>query len=183
MRGLPDWVLKYQTKGTQAVRIGSGYYLYKITSKWNPIKKKSDKITEKYLGTITPDGVRKSKHERIKESMKNIAVKEFGATWFIHENNKDIMELLRTIYPDTWKEIFIFSIFRLLYNSPIKNLLDHYSSSYISETITNAHLSPKRIGKLLGELGKERENKDISQPFYIWYRIRCNRSHTYFFFF
>jgi hypothetical protein len=76
MKKLPDWVLRYQTKGTQAVQIGNSYYLYKITSKWNPTKKRADKITEKYLGTITREGVIPSKHERILESMKNITTKE-----------------------------------------------------------------------------------------------------------
>jgi len=157
MKDTPYWVTIYKEKGTEVKKIGNNYYLYKITSKWNPIKKRPDKITEKYLGTITSDGVRKSKHERIIESMKNITTKEFGATWFILENNKDITELLRTLYPHAWREIIVFSVFRLLYNSPIKNLLDYYSTSFISETINNAHMSPKRIGNLLGELGKERE--------------------------
>lgn len=157
MKKIPDWALKYKTKGTQIVQIGSGYYLYKITSKWNPAKKRPDKINEKYLGKVTPEGLIKSKHERIIDSLKNITIKEFGATWFILENNKDIIELLKTIYPHTWREILVFSVFRLLYNSPIKNLLDYYSNSFLSETIENAHMSSKRIGTLLVELGKERE--------------------------
>lgn len=157
MTKIPDWVLKYQTKGTQAVRIGNRYYLYKITSKWSPAKKRAIKITEKYLGRITPEGLIKPRHERISESMKNISVKEFGATWFILESNKDIIEHLRILYPYEWREILVFSVFRLLYNSPIKNLLDHYLTSYISETINNAQMSSKRIGNLLHEIGRERE--------------------------
>jgi hypothetical protein len=90
MKDIPYWVAKHKGKGTEVKKIGDNYYLYKITSKWNPIKKRADKITEKYLGTITPDGLIKSKHERIIDSMKNITTKEFGATWFILENNKDI---------------------------------------------------------------------------------------------
>lgn len=157
MEKLPEWVLQYKTKGTQVIQIGKGYYLYEVTSKWNPIKKRADKITEKYLGKITQEGVIKSRHERIIDSMKDITIKEFGATHFLLENNKDIMELLKILYPYTWKEILLFSIFRLLYNSPIKNILDYYSTSFISEIVDNAHMSQKRIGNLLGELGKERE--------------------------
>ncbi|MEW5759332.1 MAG: hypothetical protein AB1779_01030 [Candidatus Thermoplasmatota archaeon] len=89
--------------------------------------------------------------------MKNITIKEFGATWFIIENNKEIIELLKTIYPYDWREILVFSMFRLLHNSPIKNLLGYYLNSFVSETIDNAHMSSKRIANLLGDIGKERE--------------------------
>jgi len=156
MTELPDWVLKHQTKGTQAVRIGKGYYLYKITSQWDPIKKRPKKITEKYLGVITPEGVIPSKHERVLQSMTSITTKEFGASWFVLENNKDIVETLKVLYPHTWKELLVFSLFRLLYNSPIKNIQLHYTTSFTSEVINNAHVSPKKIGDLLGEIGKER---------------------------
>ena len=70
MKDIPDWVAKHKRKNTEVKRIGKNYYLYKITSKWNPIKKRPEKITEKYLGVITPEGVISSKHERIIESMK-----------------------------------------------------------------------------------------------------------------
>lgn len=75
MAKLPKWVLKHQRKGTQAVQIGNGYYLYKISSRWNPKKKRADKITDKYLGAITREGVVKPKHERVLEDLKNIPVK------------------------------------------------------------------------------------------------------------
>jgi transposase len=154
---MPKWVLKYQTVGTQAVKIGNNYYLYKVTSKWNPRKGRSQKITEKYLGKITSEGVIKSKHERIKETLKNITVKEYGATHFIIENNRDIIDLLKNIYPEVWKEIFIFSTFRLIHSSPIKSIQEHYSTSYISEIFKNTSLSPKLISNLLEQIGKERE--------------------------
>jgi transposase len=153
---LPEWVLKHKEKGTEIHAKKSGYYLYKITSRRDPVKKRPKKITEKYLGVITPEGVIKSKHERILEGMKNITTKEFGASWFVLEHNKDIVETLKVLYPHSWKEILVFSLFRLLYNSPIKNIQLHYTTSFVSETIHNAHVSPKKIGDLLGELGKER---------------------------
>lgn len=153
----PKWVEKYKKEGTEIHKRESYYYLYKVTSRWDSTKRRARKITERYLGKITPDGLIKPKHERILESMKNITVKEFGATSFILENNKDIIDNLKLHYSQDWKEILAFSVFRLLYNSPIKNLQDHYITSYLSETIEDAHLSPKKIGNLLKELGKERE--------------------------
>ncbi|MEA1874856.1 MAG: hypothetical protein U9N51_10590 [Bacteroidota bacterium] len=49
----PEWTLKYKEKGTELRFINKTYYLYKITSKWNPEKKRSQKITLGLLGKIT----------------------------------------------------------------------------------------------------------------------------------
>ena len=161
MAKLPEWVLKHQKKGTQAVQIGNGYYLYKIKSVWDPKRGRSRKVTEKYLGTIKPEGLRKSRHERLKESMKNISVKEFGATEFLLKTNDEIVEKLKEIYPFAWKEILVFSIFRILHNTPIKNLRMYYTDSFLSEKISGARCSPKTISSILKDIGREREKTKI----------------------
>jgi transposase len=156
MTELPDWVLKHKPKGTQVSKIGNNYYLYQIKSEWDPGKKRARKITEKYLGKVTPEGLIKPKRERVLESLNNISVKEFGATNQLLKMNEGIKEKLKEIYPDKWKELLVFSIFRLLYYTPIKNLQMHYTTSFISEILPGAHLSPKTIGNLLRDVGKER---------------------------
>ena len=60
------------------------------------------------------------------KSLNNISVKEFGATNFLLDANDDIKERFKEIYPDKWRELFIFSVFRLLYNTLIKNLQAYY---------------------------------------------------------
>lgn len=35
----PEWALKYKTKGTELRLIRGTYYLYEVSSKWNPHKK------------------------------------------------------------------------------------------------------------------------------------------------
>jgi transposase len=157
----PDWVLKHKQKGTEIRNIKNNYYLYKVTSVWDKEKKRPKKITEKYLGTITPEGLIKSKEERLKDSLNKISVKEFGATNLLLDMNKDIQASLAEIYPGKWKELFLFSIFRLLYNSPIKNLQTYYTTSYLSEILSGAHLSTKTIGNLLRDVGKQREKIKI----------------------
>jgi len=153
----PGWVLKYKKKGTEIRKFGDNYYLYKIKSVWDKDKKRPKKITERYLGKITRDGFIKPKTERLVESIESISVKEFGATCFLLGMNKNIEEKLKEVFPVRWKEIFVFAVFRFLYNSPIKNLQTYYEGSFLSETLPGAHLSPKPIGRLLGELGRERE--------------------------
>jgi hypothetical protein len=66
--GYPDWVLKNKTKGTEIRKIGNNYYLYEIRSKWDKEKKRARKITEKFLGKITEDGIIKPRHQRMAEA-------------------------------------------------------------------------------------------------------------------
>ena len=51
----PDWVLKHKTKGTELRKIRDKYYLYKVTSKWDPKKKKAKKVTLGQVGTISEE--------------------------------------------------------------------------------------------------------------------------------
>ncbi len=157
----PDWVLKQKRKGTEVRKIGNNFYLYKVTCVWDKEKKRARKITEKFLGTITQDGLIKPKKERLIESIDKVSVKEFGAANFVLDLNEDIKESLKGIYPDKWKELFLFSVFRLLYNTPIKNLQTYYAMSFLSETLPGAYLSPKKVGNLLREIGKERETINV----------------------
>ncbi len=155
--GHPDWVLKHKTKGTEIRKLGKYYYLYKIRSEYNKEKKRAKKITEKFLGKITEEGLVKPKHERIIESQKNINVKEFGASRFISNESKDIIHNLKETFPDKWKEIFTFAVFRFFYSSPIKNIQDHYQTSYLSDIITDAKVSPKTFGNMLHTIGQQRQ--------------------------
>lgn len=37
----PNWVLKFKQKGTLVMRRGDEYYLYRVSSKWNLERKRS----------------------------------------------------------------------------------------------------------------------------------------------
>jgi len=155
--GHPDWVLKHKTKGTEIRKLGKYYYLYKIRSEYDKDKKRAKKITEKFLGKITEEGLIKPKHERIIDTHKNISVKEFGASRFMSNESQDIIQNLKETFPDTWKELFTFALFRFFYSSPIKNVQDHYQTSYLSDIIPDAKVSPKTLGNLLHTIGQERQ--------------------------
>jgi transposase len=158
---LPKWVLKHKKKGTEVRYFNGRYYLYRISSRWDPEKKRARKITEKFLGRITEDGLIKPRHERMKDIIRNVSVKEFGATAFLLEACGDIVDALKREYPAEWKRLFAFSAFRLMHRSPMKNMLAHYSSSYLSETLGGAALSPKAVSGLLREIGKDRERMKL----------------------
>lgn len=152
----PDWVLKHKVKGTEIRKTGNNYYLYKIRSEWDKDKKRAKKITEKYLGKITEDGIIKPKHERMATIQKNVSVKEFGGSQIINAQSQDIVQNLKESFPDFWKEIFTFAIFRFFYTSPIKNVQHHYHVSHLSNIISGAKVSPKTLSKMLNEIGQQR---------------------------
>lgn len=152
----PDWVLKYKAKGTEIRKLGNHYYLYKIRSEWDKDKKRAKKITEKFLGKITEEGLIKPKHERIIESHKNISVKEYGASRFITNESEDIIQNLKEIFPNTWKELFTFAVFRFFSTSPLKNVHDHYQGSCLSDIMPDAKVSPKTLSNMLHTIGQQR---------------------------
>lgn len=157
MGELPDWVRKHKVKGTEIKRSGDSFYLYEMSSKWNPAKKRSDKISGKYLGTITPAGLLKPKHERVLDELKDICVKEFGASSFIGHLCPDIIDLLKKYFPNDWNEIASFSIIRLFHSSPLKNVIHHYGGSHLSDMFQDANVSPKSLSNLLYSIGTRRE--------------------------
>ena len=154
----PDWVVKYKTKGTAIEKRRDKYYLTKIRSQWDPKKGRAKKITEKYLGAITPQGLIPPKHERILQSITtgNITVKEYGATQYILDNNKSLTDLLKHHYPGSWEQILSLAIFRLIYNTTLKNAEFYYLTSYLSETVPQVDLSNRSIGEFIRTLGVDK---------------------------
>lgn len=153
---LPDWVARYKEKGTQVVKINNHYYLYKVKSVWDARKGRARKVTERYLGKVTPEGLIKPKHERVIEGLKDITVKEFGASGFVCEIASDVFELLRKHYPAEWKEMAVFAVVRLFHSSPLKNVIHYYATSHLSDIFLGATVSPKSLSSLLRFLGERR---------------------------
>ena len=78
----PEWALAHKRKGTELRLLNGKYYLYQVTSKWNPEKKRSMKITEKFLGRITEtEGFIESEKARLRRQqvqIERVQVKEYG---------------------------------------------------------------------------------------------------------
>ena len=110
MADIPDWALKYREKGTEIRYLNGQYYLYRVTSKYDPAIKRSRKITLEYLGKITPDGLLKPKAVRVMDELQYITNREYGASSFILSECSDTIDLLKTHFPDEWKEIAVCSI-------------------------------------------------------------------------
>ena len=150
----PKWALKYKRKGTAIHKIGNNYYLYEIASKWDPEIGRAKKITKGYLGVIRQDGIKEPRYR----SNRPTTIKEYGASLFLMEDNRKIIEKLKEYFFDCWKEIFILSVFRLMYQSPLKHMQLHYLDSWLCQEMPDARLSKDSLGQLLETIGAQRES-------------------------
>jgi len=160
MKTHPDWALKHKKKGTELRFLGGRYYLYEVTSKWNPEKRRSQKITGKLLGKITQaDGFIASDKDKLRNkslSISTVTIKEFGMSTLIEGMMSDYRELLKKHFPTLWQTLLSLAYGRLLYQSPLKNMGFHYHHSFLSELYKDVSLSPKDLGFILRSLGESR---------------------------
>ena len=159
----PDWVLKHKKPKTEIRKIKNNYYLYEVSSKWDPQKKRAKKITGKILGKITPQGFVESHKRRLekqvnKGDIQSVSVKEFGVTAFILEYLSPITDPLKILFKDDWQLLMALAYTRLLFHAPIKNMPFHFSNSFLSEEFKYLSLTDKKISNFLRNLGLQREN-------------------------
>jgi transposase len=158
----PQWALKHKKKGTELRLINGTYYLYEITSKWNPEKKRSQKITLGLLGKITEsEGFVESEKLKLKKGQNisdNITIKEYGLSSFIENNLREYTDLIKKHFPQHWKFIIASAYARLAFQSPLKNYQYHYSKSFLSESYSNIGLSSSMIAKKMREIGNSRQD-------------------------
>ena len=157
----PDWALACKRKGTELRLINGRYYLYEATSKWDPVKKRSKKVTGRLLGTITEaNGFVESDKARLRKQqlkVERVQVKEYGITSAINTLFDDTVNALKEHFPDSWQQLLCLAYGRLVYQSPLKNMAFHYSLSYLSEQFSDVDLSSKSLSCFLRQLGEDRQ--------------------------
>lgn len=157
----PQWALKHKRKGTELRLINDNYYLYEITSKWNPQKKRSEKITLGILGKISQEhGFVESEKRKLRKQQnisEDISVKEYGLSSFIEYHSGEYIELLQKHLPKHWKFIIAAAYVRLAYQSPMKNYQYHFSKSFLSENYTKVGLSSSMVAQKMREIGGNRQ--------------------------
>ncbi len=121
----PDWVEKYRTKGKAINNVNGKYYLYEVHSKRIKGTSKVKKITDKYLGRITEDGLIQPK-SKVKG---DVIIKEYGIYAALFSINKTTMKSIIKDFPNEYKVIITISLIQAIY----QNLtLTHYHNSYMS---------------------------------------------------
>jgi len=159
----PDWVLKHKQKNTEIRNIRGRYYLYKITSKWDPSKKRTKKVTLGMLGVITeqdgfiPKGVtKKGRPPKFKAPM-ILSTKEYGATFLLQTLAPDIIDALKECFPNDWENLLVLSLNRLLYQAPLKRCEFLFEESFLSETFKKVDLRKNTLTALIQDIGSDRQ--------------------------
>jgi hypothetical protein len=156
----PEWALAHKTKGTELRRINGHYYLYKVSSKWCPEKKRARKITGALLGSITEAGgfVESDKNRLRKQQFLagNVQVKEYGVAAAVETVFAETTSKLKTFFPNDWQRLVCLAYGRLVHQAPLKNMAHLHALSWLSETCPNACLSPASISRFLRDIGRDR---------------------------
>ena len=146
----PEWVKKYKTKVVEIRKSGDRYYAYEMTSKWNREKKRADKITGKYLGVVTYDGIVKTR------SMGMVRLDhEYGNIALLHGiAEKTMIPVLKEIYPTMWERIISYVMLRNIQPLPMKSVHYLYERTYLCR-IMDESMSPDSLSRMLSSLPED----------------------------
>ena len=150
MSVLPDWVKQYKAKGVEIRVSGNRYYAYEMTSRWNKEKKRADKVTGKYLGVVTNDGIVKTRSMGLVRSDY-----EYGNIALLYGiASKTIIPILREIYPTMWERIVSYAILRNIQPLPMKSVHYLYEKTYLCR-IMDEIMSPDSLSRMLSSLPED----------------------------
>ena len=150
MVDLPEWVKKYKTKGIEIRKSGDRYYAYEMTSKWNREKKRADKITGKYLGVVTHDGIVKTGSMGMVRSDH-----EYGNIALLHGiAEKTMIPVLKEIYPTMWERIISYVMLRNIQPLPMKSVHYLYEKTYLCRVMDES-MSPDSLSRMLSSLPED----------------------------
>jgi len=130
----PDWVERFRTKGTAINCINGRYYLYQVHSERIKGTAKVRKITDRYLGRITKDGLIPPKNKIVGE----ILIKEYGIYAFLLSLNAITIKRIILDFPNDYPSIITIALVRLVHNN-YNQLL--YDNSYLSIVYPNVNIS------------------------------------------
>jgi hypothetical protein len=149
MPDLPDWVEEHKETGMEIRQRGDNYYAYKVTSEWDPEKGRPQKITEAYLGKVTPEGIVPPKHKRKPES-----ILETGNVLLVKELLEPVAAPLQDAFPGTWQTLLAAATLKCCYQPPLKRLQHHHETSWSHRLWPDATLSRNALTDRVREWGR-----------------------------
>lgn len=157
---LPPWMKKFKEPRTEIKHIKGGYYKYQVSYKYNPLKKRTDKITGVLLGKITEeDGFIPSDKNTLRQETQTTAVdiKGYGLYYLFFDLIREEFEKLCAFFSKSECELlFAFAMFRWAYNTPIKRAPYYYLHDFCSEEFTDKKTTDKNVSNLLKTIGENR---------------------------
>ncbi|HJJ36821.1 MAG TPA: transposase, partial [Methanocorpusculum sp.] len=174
---IPDAIKKHRPTQFGAVEIrfiGGFYYVYKVSSKWDPEKGRPQKTTGKSVGKITEhDGfIPNANGMRLMQEMDmmpktNPIIMNYGTYEMLQQLSPDIGEMLRLHFPQKFREISTFAILRLVDGVSNRMMQSAFESSYLSVVCKDIATSENSVRNFITKLGEREAEMDAYMKSFI----------------
>ena len=158
---LPDWALAHKEPKTEIKFINGAYYKYAVEYKYNPSKKRTDKITRGLIGKISEDhGFIPSSKQMLKEKadiIPKVDIKIFGVyKLFSSLLSEEIESLSNVLSPEIAPILSTIAMMRFAYQCPLKRIPYLHQHDYCSQDWAIKGLDDKKITNVLRFVGENR---------------------------
>lgn len=143
--GFPSWVEKHRAPGREIHRRGDHYYLYEIE------RRKDKKVTGKYLGKISREGLVPPRHERRAFG----GALEAGNIRFLQPFAEVLKPVLVEEFPHDWQTLLAAAVLKLCYREPGSRLHLRYETSLAKRVWPEAALSDDALPDLWRRIGSQ----------------------------
>ncbi len=152
VRDLPEWVLRCKKNGVAIEKRGDSYYASRVTSVWDPEKKRARKKTLEYLGRVTPEGIVPPKGKR---DLQLGGVLDAGNFLYLEYFAGHLCGPLCDCFPDDWQSILAAAAIRLCYRESFGRMRVRYETCFAKRLWPEASLSKNSLSDLLDRIGRQ----------------------------
>ncbi len=159
MAEMPDYVKNFQRPPhTEIKHIKNGWYLYERFSRYDPVKKRSMKISGKLLGTFKPTGFVLSEYGLKKAATSRTEISEGREVEFLMEITGEMREALKKIFPENWVVIYTLALLQALHagEGRFTSIKEQYQNSRLSQIYPDLVVDDKSLSGFLEFLGLQR---------------------------
>lgn len=160
---LPEWVLEFKEPKTEIKCINGYYYKYAVEYKYNPLKKRTDKISGVLLGKLSEtEGFLKSPKLALVENAgayPTVDIKAFGVSGLFKAllGEKEIDGILSLFPIDVSEVLLSVALYRFAHQSPIKRMPTYHCHDFCSEYWCKKGFTDKNISLALQKVGESRQ--------------------------
>ena len=154
MNNIPDWAMKYKTRGIYIRNVGNNYYAYRTRSKWDKENKRTKTLPPEYIGVVTHNGIiRKDQVTGIRSDY------EYGNISLLYGiAEKTILPVLKEIYPYLYGRIINYVILRNIQPLSMKSVHYLHEKTYLSR-ISDESMTASSISGMLWSLPEDNSIK------------------------
>ena len=140
--------------GAVEIRLISGhYYVYEISSKWDPSKGKARKVTGRSVGKITPeDGFVPNTYGMRKIMPLHPVVKNYGAYAILQQLSGALESNLKEHFPDIYRELSVLAMLQLVTGCRGKRIKKEFEASYLNDIHPDLACSGYTVRNLISKL-------------------------------